>query len=116
MKIEEIRTGMEAEQGARWLHRTVRVFRFLFGLMVATGVVLYFYPSGEAQAALHQKIDSMSLERDALRSERDAQVRKMEWIKSDDQYLEIAARDRLGLQKDGEFIIRFQSKDAPIKK
>lgn len=116
MKYKEIRTGIEAEQGTRWLHRVVRIFRFLFGLMLAAGVVLYFYPSGEAQAALLRKIDVLKHERDALQGERDAQLRKMEWIRSDVQFLEIAARDRLGLQKDGEFIIRFQSQEAAQKK
>ena len=116
MKYKEIRIGIEAQQGTRWLHRAVRAFRFLFVLLLAAGIVLYFYPSDEAQTALHRKVDSLKLVRDALQGERDAQLRKLEWIKSDVQYLEIAARDRLGLQKDGEFVIRFQSKEAAQEK
>ena len=30
----------------------------------------------------------------------------MEWIKNDNAYLEMAARDRLHLQKEGEFVLR----------
>jgi len=43
------------------------------------------------------------------------QVRKMDWIRKDVDYLEIAARDRLGLQKDGEYVIRFsdEAKASP---
>lgn len=116
MNYKEIKAGIEAEQGARWLHRTVRAFRFLFGLLLAAGLVVSFYPSDEAQAALRRKVDALKLDRDALKAERDAQVRKMEWIRSDVHYLEIAARDRLGLQKDGEFVIRLQSGDSIGKK
>ena len=112
MKYHEIRAGIESEHGTRWLHRMVKALRFLFGLMLVTGVVLYFYPSHEAQAALSRKINALKSERDTLKDERDAQLRKLGWIRSDVQYLEMAARDRLGLQKDGEFVIRFQSKEA----
>ncbi len=116
MKYKEIRAGIEVEQGAGWLHRMVRAFRFLLGLMVVSVIVLYFYPSDQAQAALRGKIDVLKAERDTLQAERDAQLRRLEWIRTDVQYLEIAARDRLGLQKDGEFVLRFQSKPAASQK
>lgn len=116
MKYKEIRTGTEAEHGTRWLHRVVRALRYVFVLMLAAGLVFSFYPSDAAQVALRGKIDVLRAERDALKNDRDAQVRKLDWIRSDVQYLEIAARDRLGLQKDGEFVIRFQSKGEPEKK
>ena len=34
-------------------------------------------------------------------------LRRLVWIKSDNAYLEMAARDRLHLQKEGEFVLRF---------
>lgn len=112
MKYTEIRAGIEPQQSTRWLQRAVRVSRFLLVFILAGVFVFVFYPSGDAQAALHRKIDFLKVERDALKAERDVQVRRMDWIKNDVRYLEIAARDRLGLQKDGEFVIRFQAKET----
>ena len=86
------------------------------GSVLVGGVALvYFYPRREAQAALRRKVDVLIAERDALQRQRDMQVRKMDWIRKDVDYLEIAARDRLGLQKDGEYVIRFsdEAKASP---
>jgi cell division protein FtsB len=116
MKYKEIRAGIEAGQGTQWLHRVVRASRYVLVFMGAAALVCLFYPSDAAQTALRHKIDALKAERDGLKAERDAQVRKLEWVRSDVKYLEIAARDRLGLQKDDEFVIRFQSKDAPEAK
>lgn len=116
MNYKEIRAKIEPDAGTQRLHWAVRTFRFLLGFLVLVVVVVLFYPSGDAQAAMEAKIEVLRRERDALKAERDAQLRKMEWIKTDDSYLEIAARDRLGLQKEGEFVIRFTAKDkAPGK-
>ena len=115
MNYQEIRTGIETEPSARWLHRAVKLFRFLFGLLLVTGIVVYFYPSDKDRRELSKKIAALKTERDALQAARDAQVRRYEWIKNDVQFLEIAARDRLGLQKDGEFVIRFKEKDSTDK-
>lgn len=115
MNYQEIRAGIETEPSARWLHRAVKLFRFLFGLLLVTGIIVYFRPSDKAQQELKRKIAALKSERDALQTARDSQVRRYEWIKNDVQFLEIAARDRLGLQKDGEFVIRFKAKDSPDK-
>lgn len=109
MNYQEIRAGIEPANDNRRLQQMVRFFRFLLGFLLAAGMVVAFHPSGDERTALGLKVDALKLERDALKAERDAQVRKMGWIKDDVRYLEIAARDRLGLQKDGEFIIRFQT-------
>jgi cell division protein FtsB len=62
----------------------------------------------DTQLAMRVKLDELSGQRDHLRDERDKLLRRMEWIKDDDAYLETAARDRLHLQKEGEYVIRFE--------
>jgi cell division protein FtsB len=115
MDYQEIRARVETERGTRWLQWGVVLGRFLFVVLLLTGVLVYFYPRREAQTALRRKVDVLIAERDALLRQRDMQVRKMDWIRKDVDYLEIAARDRLGLQKDGEYVIRFsdEAKASP---
>ena len=118
MTYHEIRARMETEGGTRWLHWLVCGLRFLFVIMGLAGILLYFYPRREPQVALRRKVDALMAERDALQRQRDMQVRKMDWIRSDVEYLEIAARDRLGLQKEVEYVIRFSdaaAEDAAVK-
>ncbi len=112
MNYQEIRARIETERGTRWLQWGVILGRFLFVILLLAGVLVYFYPRREAQAALRQKVDVLIAERDSLQRQRDMQVRKMDWIRTDVDYLEIAARDRLGLQKDGEYVIRFSDESV----
>lgn len=112
MNYQEIRAGTESAHDNRRLHQLVRGCRLLLGFLLAAGMVVAFHPSREERVALGLKVEALKRERDTLRTERDAQVRKMGWIKDDVHYLEIAARDRLGLQKDGEFVIRFQPAES----
>lgn len=112
MNYQEIRAKIEPDAGTRRLYGTVRICRWVFGFLVLAVIVAVLYPAGDAQAALERKIQNLRRERDVLKAERDAQKRKMEWIRTNDQFLEIAARDRLGLQKDDEFVIRFTAKEA----
>jgi cell division protein FtsB len=112
MNYQEIRARIETERGTRWLQWGVILGRFLFVVLLLAGVLVYFYPRREAQAALRRKVDILIAERDSLQRQRDMQVRKMDWIRTDVDYLEIAARDRLGLQKDGEYVIRFSDESV----
>lgn len=115
MNYQEIRARLEPDPATQKLHWVVRSCRYLLGCLALTAGAVYFYPDGTAEAAMESKIEVLRRERDALESERDAQKRKMDWIRTDVQYLEIAARDRLGLQKDGEFVIRFTGRDSEEK-
>jgi cell division protein FtsB len=62
----------------------------------------------DKQAAMRGTLEQLQAERDVLKSDRDKLLRRMEWIKNDNAYLEMAARDRLHLQKEGEYILRFE--------
>lgn len=108
MEYREIRARTPEDTGTRWLAVLVRVGKFVLVLMIVPSVLIYYWPKKEHQEAMKEKVASLKRERDLLREERDKRLRKVEWIKSDVGYLEIAARDRLNLQKDGEYVIRFE--------
>ena len=58
-----------------------------------------------AQEAMQKQVDR----RDAVREERDRLQLKLDLIRKDKDYLEVMARDRLQMQKDGELILRFEN-------
>ena len=114
MNYEEVRARLpEEDPPIRWLARVVSSGKWLLLLLFLVALVASFYPKAEAREALERKLAALQSERDTLQAERDRQARRFEWIKSDVSYLEIAARDRLGLQKDGEFVIRLVE-EAPV--
>jgi hypothetical protein len=40
--------------------------------------------------------------------ERDKRLRRLNWIQTDEGSLEMEVRDRLNLQKNGEYVLRFE--------
>lgn len=90
------------------MRAVLKVGRFtLLLLFVPVVYVLCDNPMDE-QLAMRTKLDQLKIERDSLKAGRDKLLRRMEWIKSDNAYLETAARDRLHLQKEGEYVLRFE--------
>ena len=94
------------ERATRWLRRLVQAGRFLLFLLIVPCVLLAFRQPLSQQRLMADKLERMKRERDALRDQRDKLVRRMDWIKNDIEYLEIQARDRFNMQKDGEFVLR----------
>ena len=107
MEYQEIRAQVPRPPSVRWLEMAVRVGKFVLVLLIVPSILVFFRPRLTEQDALVAKVASLKRDRDHLRDERDKRVRRVDWIKNDDAYLEIEARDRLDLQKEGEFIIRF---------
>ncbi len=62
----------------------------------------------DKQLAMRTRLDQLKIERDTLKADRDKLLRRRDWLKSDNAYLETAVRDRLHLQKDGEYVLRFE--------
>jgi cell division protein FtsB len=62
----------------------------------------------DTQTAMRSKLEQLKDQRDTLKENRDKLLRRMEWLKNDNSYLETAARDRLNLQKEGEYVLRFE--------
>ena len=78
----------------------------LLGLGVAGGILYYRQPMREP-AELQALIDVAIKKKTALQMERDRIANRIEWLKSEPAYLELAVRDELNRKKDGETIVRF---------
>ena len=86
----------------------LKIGRFVLLLLVVPVVYVLCDNPMDEQLAMRTKLEKLREERDALKGDRDKLLRRMEWIKDDNAYLEMAARDRLHLQKEGEYVLRFE--------
>ena len=92
----------------RLLSRMVKLqWWILLALGVAGGVFYYRQPLPDPEAVKDQ-IVKLTAEKQTLETQYGQLVNRVEWAKSDDEYLQIIARDRLNKQKEGEVILRFK--------
>lgn len=73
---------------------------------IATTYVAPVFKEHKARLAEEAKVAARLEEMRLLQAREEAKLR---WLRNDDAYLEIQARDRLDLQAPGETIIRFHS-------
>jgi cell division protein FtsB len=77
-------------------------------LVIFGGIMLSVKQPLEQQNQLRAKVDGLKDEAEDLKGERDRLLRRLNWIQTDASYLELEVRDRLNLQKEGEFVLRFE--------
>ena len=82
-------------------------------LLVMAGILSMFWPEIQRQRDIEAEIERLTAKRDSLLSKKKALTGQVEWMRSDPEYLEMIARDRLDLQKDGEHIFRIRREDGP---
>ncbi|WP_395746986.1 septum formation initiator family protein [Prosthecobacter sp.] len=107
MNYREVRASEPQTRWEGWVRAFLKVGRFVLLLLVVPVVYVLCDNPIDTQHAMRTKLDQLKEQRDKLQSDRDKLLRRMEWIKNDNAYLEMAARDRLHLQKEGEFVLRF---------
>ena len=76
------------------------------GLGIAITYVMPVFDEHTARLAEEAKVAARLEEMRLLQAREEAKLR---WLRNDDAYLEIQARDKLDLQSPGETIIRFHS-------
>ncbi|HBJ82901.1 MAG TPA: hypothetical protein DDZ88_03300 [Verrucomicrobiales bacterium] len=108
MNYRELRASEPQGTWETWMRAVLKVARFVLLLLTIPVVYVLCDNPLDKQAAMRGKLEQLQAERDVLKSDRDKLLRRMEWIKNDNAYLEMAARDRLHLQKEGEYILRFE--------
>lgn len=91
-----------------WLRAFLKLAKFVLLLLVVPVIYVLCDNPMDEQLAMRTKLEQLQVQRDALQQDRDKLLRRMEWIKNDTTYLELAARDRLHMQKEGEFVLRFE--------
>ena len=85
-----------------------QVVIFLLGL-VCTGIVwTYLEPVLKAQKVQSAEEARVAALLEVARRRAATEKEKLEWLRKDDAYLEIQARDRLDLAAPGDTVIRFK--------
>lgn len=106
MNYREVRASLPQPTWESWLRALLKLARLVLLLLVVPLIYVLCYSPMDTQFAVRTKLDQLKIQRDTLKSERDKLLRRMEWIKNDNAYLETVARDRLNLQKEGEYVLR----------
>jgi cell division protein FtsB len=108
MNYREVRASLPQSTWESWVRALLKIARFVLLLLVVPVVYVLCNNPMDTQLAMRAKLEQLKTQRDSLRDTRDKLLRRMEWIKNDNAYLETAARDRLNLQKEGEYVLRFE--------
>ena len=88
-----------------------RLTRIVFVVVVLSAIPVVFaivWPELEKQRQMAAENGLLELQRDRLEAEKKAKDERLELIRTNPEYLEAVARDRLGLHKEGEFILRLE--------
>lgn len=91
----------------------VRVARYSLVLLIIPAGLLFFWPPFEEKEAALQKLADLTTKRDALLEKKNIMQDELNLIRNNAEYLEIKARDRLHMQKDGEIVMQFEKNDSP---
>jgi cell division protein FtsB len=108
MPSEEIGYAIPAAERRGFLSGLVRLNRYALLLLIIPFGIVGFWPDYKRLDHVRQSLSEKELLRDHKKEELNRKQQKAELIKSDPAYLEVIARDRLQLQKDGEKIFRFE--------
>ena len=95
--------------------RLSRVMEVLLYLLILAAILRIFWPEVEKQRALNAELAAVEQEQ-AKRESRVADLRQeFELLKSDREFLEAVARDRLDLARKGEHIIRIERPEEEVE-
>ncbi len=86
--------------------RLSRLTGFLIVVVALIGALVFFKPQLEQREVLQREVVELAREYELTRVMADQRQEELAWLRSDLNYLENIARDRLDLQKDGEQVIR----------
>jgi len=93
--------------------RLSRVMEVVIYLLLALAVFKLFGPELERQEELEAEIDRLSRIRDDKHEKVVRLRQEHRLLKTDKEYLETVARDRLNLQREGEYVIRIERDGEP---
>lgn len=97
------------EERAGWLMWGTWLNLAVLLTLIIPVLFLKFRPPVQQEQAAKADMQKQVDRRDADRAERDRLQLKLDLIRKDKEFLEVMARDRLQMQKDGELILRFDN-------
>ncbi|HEY6071451.1 MAG TPA: septum formation initiator family protein [Chthoniobacterales bacterium] len=112
MDYTDFRARREATVWQRWN----RVLLTLLFLAVWLVILSLFVPPYKKLKMGEEDISKLQAQRDEQQALLSKQTREVNLLKTDPAYLEITARDRLDLMKEGETVFRIESAAAQADK
>jgi cell division protein FtsB len=106
---QEIGYAIPAAERRGVLTGLVRLNRYALLLLIIPFGIVGFWPDYKHLDEKRQQLAEKEQLRDSKKEELNRMQQKAELIKNDPEYLEVMARDRLQLQKDGEKVFRFEN-------
>lgn len=108
MNLEEAGHRTPSTERGWLLTRLVRMNRYLLLLLLIPAGIIYFWPDWGKQEQAQQRLSELKVVLNQRQVEASTLKRNLGLIKNDPAYLEVMARDKLGMQKDGEYILHFK--------
>jgi cell division protein FtsB len=105
---QEIGHAIPAAERRGFLSGLVRLNRYALLLLIIPFGVIGFWPDYKHLDQKRQRLGDTEQLRDSKKEELTRNQKKLDLINNDSEYLEVVARDRLQLQKDGEKVFRFE--------
>ena len=109
MPYEEIGIDPFVPERPSLLARLVRMNRYMLALLILPISLFTFWPPYREERAQQEVVRQRTVTKNALKKEADLLKLKLDLIKNDPEYLEITARDRLSMQKEGETVVQFHN-------
>ena len=90
---------------------SARVLGGVLGLLLFTGLGVYGWQGVVRLRHMHGQLDSLQRDNAALRQQAEELSQVIERLNHDPAYLEKIAREKHGMVREGEVILKFPSKD-----
>ncbi|HJT44796.1 MAG TPA: septum formation initiator family protein [Chthoniobacterales bacterium] len=112
MDYNDFRARREASVWQRW-NRVLLTLLFLAAWLV---IISLFVPPYKKLKLGQEDISKLETQRDQQQALLAKQTREVNLLKTDPAFLEITARDRLDLMKEGETVFRIESAQGTAKR
>ena len=97
---------LEPPAWQRWLLKSLVI---ALGIVVLGIAATYLVPVRKDYEAVMAEEARVMIQLEEMRQLHAREEAKLHWLRNDDAYLEVQARDKLDLQAPGETIVRFQN-------
>lgn len=104
---------LRARRSNSFLRTLNRLLKFAIFCVIIGFIVLTFGPQVNKKRETERRIEQLKAEVEKQKELLARRKREEDLLKNDPQYLEIIARDKLGLMKEGETIIRIEPNNGP---
>ena len=104
--------GEEEEVRPDIWQRLTKVFEVIVYLLLMAVIAKLFWPEIERQRELKAQLVEVRAQREAREMDVAGLRNEHSWLKSDREYLESVARDRLDMARENEYIIRIEQEPA----